>query len=69
MQLSSDDRSRPLQRRERDVVVPRVEQAVDLSAARVHQLGQALLGQALLFHPLRDLPGDRLLGNLRPASS
>jgi hypothetical protein len=53
-----------LERIELDLVVLRVQQAIQLGAARVHALGHFTLGQALGFHRLGDLPREDALDRM-----
>src|SRR6266852_5383892 len=57
-------RRRPLQTRQRDVAF-RIENAIDLGAARLQQDSHARLGNLFLLHRLRELPGYDLLDGLR----
>src|SRR5215469_16645574 len=50
-----------LQRLDRYVALVRVEDAVHLGAAGVHQVGEARLGNTFALHLLGKLPGDDAL--------
>src|SRR5207237_6890313 len=60
----SNQRRRPLQARQRDVVL-RVENAVDLGAAGLEQCRHARLRNLFLLHGLGELPGHNFLDRLR----
>jgi len=51
-------RRRPLQRLNRHIPVVRIQHAVDLRAARMHQYREPRFGQTPFFHRIGELPGD-----------
>ena len=62
-QLAADESGRTLQAFDRYIAL-RLEDAIDLRAAGVHQLGELRLGDALTFHFLAQLPGDNARNSL-----
>src|SRR5271166_4641034 len=63
--LTADQRGGALQRLERHIALVRIEDSVDLGATGVHQLGETLFSNALLFHLAFELQGDYVLDRRR----
>jgi hypothetical protein len=57
-QFAADNARRPYESFKGGAAVLGIEEAIDLGAARPHQLGHARLGDALLFHLAGDLSRD-----------